>query len=696
MLKAKPTSAFGTLNPSQLRAATSGTPAADGGVKAGPLILLAGAGTGKSTTLAHRVVHLLGHGVDPGRILMLTHTQRAARDMARQTQAIYSQLMAERGKLHDRSLQSRLQWFGSFHAVGNRILRLYASQLGLDPGFTVLSRADAANIMGVVHHELGLADKEKRFPGKDACLWIYGHRIHSRLSLKQTLAEQFPRGGEWEADLVRLYREYVARKQKYNVLDVDDLLLYWHVMMQNPTLARNLSGNFDHVLVDDYQDTSALQGEIIQALQPDGHGVMIAGDDAQAIVPPRARTFEQIPGLAGRYAPKAATVMLTQNYRSSHPIVDCANALMSDGARQYRKTLLTTRQSNQKPLYITMDDEATQVEYIMGKLLATREVGGSLKRHAILYRSARHSDALEQELTRRSIPYVKLGNQNFLEAEHVRDVVSVLRWVDNPRNSVAGFRALKLVPGFDAAQARAVLEYVAAQNFALKSLAAFEAPRPAAKDWKVFCTLLETLAEPDKPWTGQVRLVRDWYKPQLERLYDAAFSRIKDLEILEQVSMHQVSRERFVTELTLEPPTLTSERSSDAAEDEEYVFLATIQAAIGQEWDVVYLLNTCEGNFPTPAAAGKPDLIEEERRLLYVAMTRARNELHLCAPQNYAAASRSRTGDAKVHSGRSLFMTDKVLDCCERTTFRGTRGIDALRTDDTATVDVVSQLKEMW
>jgi DNA helicase-2/ATP-dependent DNA helicase PcrA len=696
MLKPKPTSPFDALNASQRRAATFGTAAKGNGVAAGPLVMLAGAGTGKTSTLAHRAAHLVLNGVDPARILMLTFSQRAAQEMIRGAQTIVSQVMTDRGKLGDRSVQSRLLWSGTFHSVGNRILRLFASHLGLDPSFTVLSRADAADFMGAIHHDLGFSSKEKRLPRTDACLWIYSRRVNTRLSLNQTLADHLPRASEFESDLTRLYREYVARKQKHNVLDIDDLLLYWHVMMQTPALAQNLSNNFDHVLVDEYQETSALQIEIIHALKPDGQGVTVAGDDAQAIYWLRAGTAKNILGFANRYTPKAETVILAQNYRSTQPILDCANALISDGARQYRKTLFGARQSNQKPLYVTMDDDAAQVEYIVGKILATREIGGSLKRHAILFRSARHSDALELELTRRNIPFVKHGGSNFLEAEHIKDLLSILRWVDNPRNTVAGFRVLKLVPGFDPARARLALEYFEAQGFSIKSLAAFDAPRLASMDWKSFCTLLEKLADPGTPWPGQVGLARHWYQPHLERLYDAAFRRASDLEQLEQLSVQHPGRERFLTELTVDPPTLTSDQSRDASNDEEYVFLSTIHSAKGQEWDIVYVLNVADGNFPSEISGGKPGMIEEERRLLYVAMTRARSELHLCAPLKYVVTKRTNSGDADVYGGKSRFMTDKLLDCCERTTFRSLRGVDNLRAGEATTVDVASHLKEMW
>jgi len=697
MMKSKTTtSAFDALNPQQRRAASYGTPLKDKGVAAGPLLILAGSGTGKTHTLAHRTAHLVLNGVDPARILMLTFTRRAAQEMVRRTQTIVSSVLADRGKGGDRSVQTRLLWAGTFHSVGNRILRLYAKHLGLDPTFSVLDRSDAADFMDVIRHEQGLSQKDKRFPRKDTCLAIYSYRVNTRLTLKQTLDEQYPWVSDFEQDLTRLYREYVARKQKNNVLDFDDLLLYWHAMMKNSALAQNLGSNFDHVLVDEYQDTSSLQGEIVQALKPDGSGVTVVGDDAQAIYSFRAAAVENILGFADRYKPKAEIVVLAQNYRSVQPILDSANALMAEGARQHRKTLLGTRQAQQKPFYVSLDDAQGQAEYIAAKLLATREIGGSLKRHAILFRSSHHSDVLEVELTRRNIPYVKYGGLKFLEAAHVKDVLSILRWADNPRNSVAGFRVLKLVPGFGPAHAKKALEHFEAQGLAVKSLAAFEAPQLNKMDWKRFCALIEKLADPATPWAGQVGLVLDWYKPQLDRLHDAGFTRTGDLEQLEQLSRQHQTRERFLTELTLDPPAVTCDQSGAASKDEEYVVLSTIHSAKGQEWDVVYVLNVADGNFPSEFAASKPEMVEEERRLLYVAMTRARNELHLCAPLRYAITQQSKNGDAHVYGAKSRFMTQKVLDSFERTSYRSLAGADNLRADETTTVNVVAELKEMW
>ena len=694
MVTAKTSTAFDALNSSQRRAATFGAPA-EKGIAAGPLLILAGAGTGKTNTLAHRTAHLVLNGVDPARILMLTFTRRAAQEMIRRTQGIVSTVMADRGKPGDRSVVSRLQWAGTFHSVANRILRVYAKHLALDPNFTVLDRSDAADLMDVVRHELGFSSKDKRFPRKDLCLAIYSYRLNTRLSLKQTLEEQFPWVREWEADLTRLYREYVGRKQKNRALDFDDLLLYWHAMMQNPTLAQSLSRNFEHILVDEYQDTSTLQGEIIHAIKPDGWGVTVVGDDAQAIYSFRAAAVENILGFADRYKPKAEMVVLSQNYRSTQPILDCANALMAEGARQHRKTLLGLRQSSQKTVYVSLDDAQAQAEYISGKILKTREIGGSLRRHAILFRSSHHSDVLEVELTRRNIPFVKYGGLKFLEAAHVKDMLSVLRWADNPRNSVAGFRVLKLVPGIGPSNAQQALDYFEAQGFNFKSLAGFAAPQPVKMDWKRFSALYERLADPATPWPGQVSLVREWYKPQLERIHDAAWTRMGDLEQLDQLSTQHATRERFLTELTLDPPSVTSDHSGEASKDEDYVVLSTIHSAKGQEWDIVYVLNVSDGNFPSEFSTGKPEMIEEERRLLYVAMTRARNELHLCAPLKYAVTQQPKDGDAHVYGAKSRFMTDKVLDSCERISLRNAGGVGQLRDGDTA-IDVVAQLKEMW
>ena len=693
MMQARTARSFDALNSAQRGAATFGTVQAGAGVQAGPLLILAGAGTGKTNALAHRTAYLVLNGVDPARVLMLTFTRRAAQEMIRRTDLIVGQALAEDGR-NERSVASRLTWSGTFHAVGNRILRSFAPQIGLDPNFSVLDRSDAADLMDVVRHEQGLSAKDRRFPRKDACLAIYTHRVNTRLTLKQTLVDAYPWAGEWEQELTRLYREYVARKHKHNVLDFDDLLLYWHAMMQTPALAQGLSANFDHVLVDEYQDTNALQGEIIQALRPDGRGVTVVGDDAQSIYSFRAASVDNILGFAARYRPPAQSVTLTQNYRSTQQILDCANALMHDAAHQHRKTLVGRRQSPVKPCYVVLDDALAQAQYIATRILAARETGGSLRRHAILFRSSHHSDVLEVELSRRNIPFVKYGGLKFLDAAHIKDMLCVLRWADNPRNAVAGFRVLKLIAGIGPGHARQALDHLETHAYDVASLARYAAPAAAGQDWRRFCAAFGALADPATPWPGQVGQVRAWYTPQLERIYDAAFSRIGDLEQLETLSTQYPSRERFLTELTLDPPSVTSDLSDGASKDEDYVILSTIHSAKGQEWDHVYVLNVADGNFPSEFSTGKPALVEEERRLLYVAMTRARNELHLCAPLRYSVTQQAKSGDAHVYGAKSRFMTDRVLACFDQTTFAQQRAVDGLRAG--GVTDFAAQLRDLW
>ena len=449
------------------------------------------------------------------------------------------------------------------------------------------------------------------------------------------------------------------------------------------------------MLVDEYHDTNALQGEIIHALKPDGQGVTVAGDDAQAIYSLRAGTVRNILGFAHRYTPKAETIVLAQNYRSTQQILDCANALNSDGARQHRKTLFGAHQSGQRPLYVTLDDEAAQVEYIVGKIQVTREIGGSEASCGLVPQCAPQRCArTATHPAQYSLRQVRRFELPRSRAHEGHDVGPALGRQSAQHG--CGVSRAEAVPGFDAASARLALDHFEAQGFSCKSLAAFDAPRAAAREWKSFCALLEKLADPATPWPGQVGLVRHWYRPQLERLYDGALRRASDLEQLEQLSVQHPGRERFLTELTLDPPTLTSDQSLDASNDEEYVILSTIHSAKGQEWDTVYVLNVTDGNFPSAAFAGNAEMIEEERRLLYVAITRARSELHLCAPLQFQATKQTGSGAAEGPGGRSRFMTDKVLEFCERTTFRSTLGADNLPAGDTAAVNVASRLKEMW
>ena len=690
------TDAFARLNTAQREAATFGEAAPGGGVRAPPLLVIAGAGTGKTSTLAHRVAHLLLEGVAPERLLLLTFSRRAAVEMTRRAQQVVAEaLAATRGSATHASL--RLPWSGTFHAIGNRLIREYASRLGLDPSFSVLDRGDAADLMDVVRHRLGLSQTGQRFPRKDTCLGIYSHRINTQQPLRHTLDTAYPWCLDWEEALTGLYRAYVEEKLVQQALDYDDLLLYWQLMMRDPALAAEIGGRFDHVLVDEYQDTNALQAEILLRLRPDGAGVTVVGDDAQAIYSFRGASVENILEFPERFSPPAHVVVLEENYRSTQPVLDAANALMAEGGRQYRKFLRSTRGGGPRPRYVTVQDDQAQAGYVVERVIECRERGIDLRRQAVLFRNADHSDVLELELMRRNIPYVKYGGLKFLEAAHVKDLLAVLRWADNPRNRIAAFRVLQLLPGMGPANTQRACDAFEAAAFRWLALAEHAVPAATRDHWPAFTGLMAALGAESAAWEGQVTRVRAWYEPQLERLYEAAQARRGDLEQLERLAVQYPSREAFVTELTLDPPQASGDLAGDPLLDEDYLILSTVHSAKGQEWEAVHVLNVTDGSFPSEFAAGRPELLEEERRLLYVAMTRAKQELHLLAPVRFYVTQQSRSGDRYVHGTRSRFLTDPVLARFERTAWPAhPSGTAPVAAEPGARVDVAGQLRQLW
>lgn len=695
-------SAFERLNPAQRAAARFGQRDQSGAFGAGPLLIIAGAGTGKTNTLAHRVAHLVLEGVSPERILLLTFTRRAAQEMTRRAQSIVAAVLDEKaggsagGRGAGTGVEVKLPWSGTFHSIANRLIRHRSAAIGLDPSFSVLDRGDAADLMDVLRHELGLSKSEKRFPRKDTCLAIYSHRVNTQKPLADTLSSLFPWCAEWEQELTRLYRAYVEKKLANHALDYDDLLLYWHAMVQDATLAQEMSTQFDQILVDEYQDTNALQAEILQALRPSGAGVTVVGDDAQSIYSFRAATVENILGFPSRYTPAASVLTLEQNYRSTQGVLDAANALIAEGQRQYRKTLQASRGQGERPRYVTVLDDRAQADYVVGQVLEARERGVALKRQAVLFRSSHHSDVLELELTRRNIPYVKYGGLKFLEAAHVKDMLAVLRWADNPKNRISAFRTLQLLPGMGPANAGRCFTHFEAAGHVWGALGAFVPPSLAADCWAVFADLMCTLALPEGPWQGQVGRVREWFEPHMERIYPTAEVRAGDLMQLERIAHQFATRERFLTELALDPPQATGDLAGTPLLDEDYLVLSTIHSAKGQEWEAVYLLNLADGNFPSDFSTGRAELIEEERRLLYVAMTRAKTSLHLLAPLRYYVTQQSRRGDAHVYGARSRFLSRAVLAQLDQVTWPEAEARLTAPATPAARVDVAGMLRGLW
>ena len=685
-----------TLNDAQRAAAGFGAPVA-GRFAAGPLLVIAGAGTGKTNTLAHRVANLVLEGVDPTRILLLTFTRRAAEEMTRRAERIVAAALAARRGSAPASVAVRLPWAGTFHSIGNRLLRLHASEVGLEPSFSVLDRADSADLIDVVRHELGLSTREQRFPRKDTCLAIYSHRVNTQRALKATLEDYWPWCLELERELNDLCRAYVVRKQSEQALDYDDLLLYWHGLLGEPRLARSVGALFDHVLVDEYQDTNVLQAQILMALKPDGAGLTVVGDDAQSIYSFRAAAVDNILDFPKQFTPNAKVIALEENYRSTQPILDAANAVIGGAQRQYRKELRAHRGDGARPWLVTVSDDRGQADYVIDEVLKAREAGVMLRQQAVLFRSSSHSDFLEIELTRRNIPFVKYGGLKFLEAAHVKDLLAVLRWADNPRNRIAAFRVLQLLPGMGPSNSQRCLEEFAHGGGSWSSLGRFRAPAAAQSDWPALCTLLAALGAPSAQWPGQVEQVLGWYRPHLERHYEAAGVRAGDLEQLARIAGGYVSRERFLSELALDPTSASGNHAGPPLLDEDYLVLSTVHSAKGQEWRSVYLLNVNDGNFPSEFATGKPELLEEERRLLYVAMTRARDALHLVTPLKYYITQQPRFGDAHVYGAPSRFLTTEVRRTLDEVgPPPEAPGLERAQAGRVPPIDLGSRMRSLW
>lgn len=648
-------------------------------------------------TLAHRVAQLVIEGVSADRIMLLTFTRRAAEEMTRRVESIVRRAVQKSGV---EKKPVRLPWSGTFHSIGNRLLREFAPNLGLDPGFSVLDRGDSADLMDVVRHELGLSKTARRFPKKDTCLAIYSRTVNTQSTLADTIETNYPWCADWEAELKELFRGYVTRKQDTQSLDYDDLLVYWSHLVGEPEFAREIGRRFDHVLVDEYQDTNRIQADILHALKPDGRGVTVVGDDAQSIYSFRAAEVENILNFPDRFLPAARVITLEQNYRSTQAILDTANCLIAESERQYRKDLYSQEPDGARPDYVTVEDGDAEAEYVVESVLAAREAGIRLMDQAVLFRGSHVSDRLELELVRRNIPYVKYGGLRFLEAAHVKDLLAILKWADNPKNEVAAFRTLKLLPGMGPRYARRCIDVLKAADYAFHALSEFQPPPAAAASWPDFSALLGSLSAVDQSaagWQAQIAEARRWYRPHLERIYDDADIREADLEQLEQISGRYPTRERFLTELTLDPPQASGDQAGDPLLDEDYLILSTVHSAKGQEWQSVYVLNVTDGSFPTEFAAGDRKLIEEERRLLYVAMTRAKRDLHLIAPLKFHITQQRRDGDKHVYGARSRFVTDRLMETLSQR-FAGRHGNNGrLALVRSATkIDVGARLREMW
>ena len=633
------------LNPEQLTAATH---------PGGPLLILAGAGTGKTTTLCARVAWLVKQGVAPERIMLLTFTRRAAREMLQRTRALVPMPSGAGGVMG-----------GTFHSVAHRFVRLHAASLGLAPGFAVLDPGDAADLLDLIREEHGHAQSRRRFPRKSTLLDIYSRTINFQRPLSEIVSEAFPWCEEHVEEMATLFKTYTARKRSLGVLDLDDLLLYWRALAADEVVGGAIEEAFDHVLIDEYQDVNGLQVEMVRGIRRRCRGLTVVGDDLQAIYGWRSASADYILEFTSHF-PDAAMVTLERNYRSTQPILDTANELAAQATRAYEKRLRTELEGGTTPELLWTRDESEQAHEVCERVLAAREQGTDLRHQAVLMRASHDSDLLELELSRRQIPFVKYGGLRYLEAAHVKDLMALFRLLGNPGNELSWFRLLQLLDGVGPVTARRTLDVIVSAPAAARLQAWDKArerlPEAARAGGDA---LVDALAEAARTQGAgaQAERLRDALAPLIKARYPDGAVRLADLEQLVAAARESSDLFHFAAELVLDPPQSSADLAKPPHLDEDYLVLSTIHSAKGLEWDAVHLLALYDGNFPACMSAGSSESIDEERRLLYVGVTRARRRLHLHVPLRYYHRPKG-IDDAHGYGKPSRFLTPEVQATC--------------------------------
>ena len=649
-IPAPPSDALGpALNAAQAEAAAHGDT---------PLLVVAGAGSGKTRTLIHRVAHLINRGVPASRILLLTFTRRASQEMLDRCQRLVG------------SASQQVQG-GTFHGIAHRLLRRFGPAAGLPADFSILDQSDAADLMGLARAALGYADSQKlpksapRFPRAETVLAIYSRHINTDRPIAELIGQQWPHFLSWTGDIEKLFGNYVQRKAERNLLDYDDLLLSWALLLeQAPTIAEQIRALYEHVLVDEYQDTNPLQSRILRGLCSHGR-ITVVGDDAQSIYAFRGATIRNILDFPRQF-PGTHIVTLERNYRSVAPILETTNALISRSRERYSKQLWTERTGGEAPWLVTVRDEHEQTRFVVDRLLELHDEGIPLREIAVLFRAGYLSADLEIELANRRIPYEKWGGLKFLEAAHIKDILAFLRVLENPRDEVSWYRLLRLLPGVGDATARAAVELLTAHEWQPMAIGAVRAPARARPGLHALSALLDGMRRVNVTSPSEaIRLVRQLYDPILTATYDDAPPRLADLGQLEVIAAGYADRTTFLAALALEPPANTQDLAVGGDDESDALILSTAHSAKGKEFDVVFVIWAADGVFPMARTADKEDEVDEERRLLYVAMTRARDQLYVTYPLH---SYPTRTGADFAYGQMSRFLDPGVRGTMQRVT----------------------------
>jgi len=593
----------------------------------GPILVIAGAGSGKTRTLVYRVARLIESGTDPSRILLLTFTNKAAREMLRRVEALLA-------------VDTRRLMGGTFHSVGNRLLRRFGARVGLPANFTILDEEDAREMLEAATSDQKIPVLERRFPKGDVLLDLYSFTINTGRAFSEVLAERAPHFTGIQEEITAVLHRYRERKRLAAAADYDDLLLAWKRLLDEaPETAAELTRSYEHVLVDEYQDTNQLQGDIVDRMAVGKKNLTVVGDDAQAIYSFRGASFENIVGFPQRY-PEAKTFRLTINYRSTPEILGLANASIANNARQFPKDLSACREAGPMPAVVALADIADQARFVAQRILEWHDEGERLSDVAVLYRAHYQALELQIELTRRGIPYEIRSGTRFFEQRHVKDVLAFLRIVVNPKDELSWKRALKLYPRIGERSAAAVWEAIGTRPDPLASFREREGaggialPRGAEAALKPFRALLATLESASirsSPSEAIRTVVETVYRDVARAKFPNADARLDDLEQFAQFAQTYDALPAFLEDVTLFNE-LSGEDVVAGEPDDDRVVLSSVHQAKGLEWSRVAVMGLSEGRFPSYRAAVTDEGLEEERRLFYVAVTRAKNELALVYP----------------------------------------------------------------
>ncbi len=671
---------------------------------------MAGAGTGKTRTLVARVAGLVDQGVDPDRILLLTFTRRAAAEMVGRVAATCP------GRSADRI------WGGTFHSIANRLLRRYGAAAGLPEGFTVLDHDDSTDLFSLVRTEEGFGQRGRRFPRAETIAAIYSRMVNSRARLDDVLTVDFPWCADHGDDLRTLFGAYTEHKRRNHVLDYDDLLLFWRGLTVSP-VGEALRCLFDHVLIDEYQDSNSIQADIVGGMCGPDAELCAVGDDAQAIYGFRAATVANMWAFPTTH-PGTEVIVLEQNYRSTMPILAVANGVLDQQtddrqpvdrqpvdaeagvaaggpASIYRKQLWSTRRTGPQPGLVCCADEGEQSRILAERILDARERGIDLRDQAVLFRAGHHADGLELELVRRDIPYVKYGGLKYLETAHVKDLLSMLRVLENPEDQLAWHRVLRSMDGIGPATVARLAEELRIAKPGSNALARFvdgigRVPTAAAEQAaELRAALADCVAEEIGP-SAQIDRLKRFCDLVFPSRYDNSEARLADIDQLAIGARGYSTRSRFLTELTLDPPSKTGDVAGPPHLDDDWLTLSTIHSAKGCEWDAVYLLHAADGNIPSEMALGDARGLAEELRLLYVAVTRARTELTVSFPLRFHV-NRFATDDRHVYAQLSRFLEPLRHHFAETVNLPPDDGDPALIVGNVGVADEVdAMLEALW